>query len=611
MKTAPLPALLVASALFIGRSLSIILTDPAQLKTTTYDYIIVGAGTSGLALAARLSEDTELNILVLEAGVSDANVVSVMAPFLAPTVTPYTAYDWNYTVIPQAGMDNRTYPYPRGRLLGGTSSANYMVHQYGSNDNWDRMAKVTGDPGWAWNNMKRYVLPHEKFVIPPHDGHNTTDQFSPDLHSYIGDVDISLYVHSQNIDARVIETTRQLKEFPYNEDISGIATDLLGVGWAQSTMTQGARVSSSTSYLSIANTRPNLTILINAMVTKLINTGMSGGLMGFQRVQFTDGLTKTYIVESTKEVILSAGAIGTVQILQLSGIGDPADLNPLGISVIVDSPRVGKNLQDHPLLPNIFTVEDGASLDHILRNQSAMGEAINEWAVNRTGFISNNVVNNLAFARVKPEVLEKYVDPAAGKLSPHYELIFANYWLNPAEPVPPTGSYFTILTALLTPTSRGTVKIKSSNPFDAPIIDPNMLTTEWDVNALRESVRAAKRFAAAPAWDGYITGAVGKLFSETTSGLDAHAREIASTIFHPTSTASMSSYSSKNGVVNPDLTVKGTYGLRVVDLSVLPYIPSCHPQGPAYMIAERAADLIKIMRADGPDDLSPQYVLHY
>ena len=122
---------------------------------------------------------------------------------------------------------------------------------------------------------------------------------------------------------------------------------------------------------------------------------------------------------------MSAGAIGTVQILQLSGIGDPADLNPLGIDAIVNSPRVGKNLQDHPLLPNVFTVVEGGSLDHILRNESAMGEAINEWAVNRTGFISNNVVNNLAFARVKPEVLEGHIDPAAGKLSPHYELIFA------------------------------------------------------------------------------------------------------------------------------------------------------------------------------------------
>ena len=122
---------------------------------------------------------------------------------------------------------------------------------------------------------------------------------------------------------------------------------------------------------------------------------------------------------------MSAGAIGTVQILQLSGIGDPADLNPLGIDAIVNSPRVGKNLQDHPLLPNVFTVVEGGSLDHILRKESAMGEAINEWAVNRTGFISNNVVNNLAFARVKPEVLEGHIDPAAGKLSPHYELIFA------------------------------------------------------------------------------------------------------------------------------------------------------------------------------------------
>ncbi|KJA17033.1 GMC oxidoreductase [Hypholoma sublateritium FD-334 SS-4] len=611
MKTAPLPALIAVSALFIGRSLSIILTDPSQLQTTTYDYVIVGAGTSGLTLAARLSQDTTLNILVLEAGVSDENVESVMAPFLAPSVTPKTKYDWNYTVVPQAGMNHRIYDYPRGRLLGGTSSANYMVHQYGSNDNWDRMAKVTGDAGWAWNNMRRYVSQHETFVEPPHDKHNTTDEFTPDLHSYRGDVKISLYVHRQNIDSRVIETTKQLKEFPYNKDVSGIATDLLGVGYAQSTMTEGARVSSSTTYSRIVNTRPNLTVLINAMVTKLINTGISDGLMGFQRVEFTDGLTKTYMVEATKEVILSAGSIGTVQILQLSGIGDPADLDPLGIPVIVRSPKVGKNLQDHPLLPNVFSVTDGGSMDHILRSESEMTDAINEWRTKRTGFISNNIVNNLAFARVKPGFLEGQIDPAAGKLSPHYELIFVNYWLDPVHERPATGSYFTILTALLTPTSRGTVKIQSTNPFDAPLIDPNMLTTKWDLKVLRESVKAAKRFASAPAWNGYITGTMGKLSSETDEGLDDHARQNASTIFHPTSTASMSSYSSPDGVVNPDLTVKGTYGLRIVDLSVLPYIPSCHPQGPAYLIAERAADLLYTVHANDPDDLNPQYVLHY
>ena len=161
--------------------------------------------------------------------------------------------------------------------------------------------------------------------------------------------------------------------------------------------------------------------------------------------------------------------------------------------------------------------------------------------------------------------------------------------------IPATGHFFTILTALLTPTSRGTVKIHSTNPFVAPLIDPNMLATDFDIHTITESVKAVKRFAAAPAWSNYITGAFGTLNGTTDAQLSAHARLHTSTVFHPTSTASMTatSKSPSSGVVNSDLTVKGAVGLRIVDLSVLPFIPSCHPQGPAYMLAERAADLIK------------------
>ena len=189
----------------------------------------------------------------------------------------------------------------------------YMVHQYGSNDNWDRMAKVTGDPGWAWGNMRQYILrvrdstssemnrtesgynKHEMFVNP-NDGHDPSSEFQGDLHSFVGDVKVTVYGKSQNIDARVIRTTKELTEFPYSKDVSGIAPDLLGVGFAQSTMSGGARVSSSTTYSNAVKTRPNLTVLINAMVTKLINTGVLDGLTGFRKVEFTDGRLRSGIV---------------------------------------------------------------------------------------------------------------------------------------------------------------------------------------------------------------------------------------------------------------------------------------------------------------------------
>ncbi|KJA24828.1 GMC oxidoreductase [Hypholoma sublateritium FD-334 SS-4] len=598
MKTLPLSHLLVASALYVCQTCAVTLTDISQLKELTYDYIIIGAGNAGLVIADRLTENANTSVLVLEAGVSDQGVIPVMAPFLGPSVTPNTPYDWNYTIIPQPGLDGRTFPYPRGRLLGGCTSANYMIHQYGSTDDWAEMAKITGDPGWQWNNVKQYIKRHEKFVAPS-DGHNTTGQFIPSLHSFTGELPISLPINNQTIDPRVINTTQQLPEFPFNEDMSGVDGSYLGVGWVQSSMDAGLRGSSSSSYLATSNDRPNLTVMINAMVTKLIQTNSTPaqGLKAFRTVQFADARNATsttrFQVQANKDIILSAGSIGTPQILQLSGIGDPADLTPLKIPVLVDSPLVGKNMMDHPLLPNIWNVNGNDSFDHILRNANLLQAAISQWATNKTGFIANNVINNFGFGRLNASLLSGLTDPSSGPDSPHFEMIFANFWLNPNVALPPTGSYLTTLTALLTPTSRGTVKIQSTDAFIAPLINPNMLDTEVDIVIMRESVRAIKRFISAPAWKDYVISPFGNLSATADADIDSYVRQHTTTVFHPSSTASMTSETSTNGVVNPDFTVKGVDGLRIVDLSVFPFIPSCHPQGPLYLVAERAADIIK------------------
>ncbi|PPQ71985.1 hypothetical protein CVT26_007141 [Gymnopilus dilepis] len=598
----------VLTSLFIAPSLAVTISSASQLTTNTFDYVIVGGGNAGLVLANRLTEDSKVTVLVLEAGVSDQGVIAAEAPFLGPTVTPNTPYDYNYTVTPQVGLDQRTFAYPRGRLLGGSSSANYLFHQYGTFEDWNELASITGDSEWSWNNIQKYVQKHEKFV-PPVDGHNTTGQFIPSLHGFNGETSVSLPGGTYATDSRVIATTQQLAEFPYNQDMSGGSHSLLGIGWLQSSAGGGVRSSSSTSYLANANSRPNLTVLVGATVQKLVQTpSSSSSTKAFRSVQFGPSIgtvpnpsaVAPRTVTARKEVILSAGSIGTPQILKLSGIGDPAELGPLKINTIINNPSVGANLSDHTLLPNIFTVS-GSSLDNFLRDTTDVNDAVQQWVQNKTGPFANNVVNHFGFARIPSNatIFKTVADPAPGPNSPHWEIIISNFWFNPGIPQPETGNFMTVVAVLIRPTSRGTVKLASSNPYDKPLIDPRYLTTDFDVFTMRSAVQAILRFTGAPAWSDYITGRYGSTFQQATtdSTIDAYVRSLTTTIFHPFGTAAMTPANAKTGVVNPDLTVKGTSGLRIVDASVIPFVPSSHTQGPVYLLAERAADIIKA--ADG------------
>ncbi|KAF9483366.1 alcohol oxidase [Pholiota conissans] len=593
----------VLATLAATPSFAVTITQPSQLTTLTYDYVIIGAGNAGLVIASRLTENPNVSVLVLEAGVSDQGVILAEAPFLGPTLTPNTIYDWNYTITAQTGMDGKTFAYPRGRLLGGSSSANYCFHQWGTNEDWDRLAALSGDPGWAWSNMRNYIQKHEK-LVPPADGHDTTGQIIPALHGTHGMLPVSMPANNQTIDPRVLLTTQQLSaEFPINHDMSGGDHSLLGIGWVKSSAAGGVRSSSSTTYLAAANSRPNLTVLINAYVTKLIQTG-TASRKAFRSVQFknspgtgTSPAGATVVVNARKEVILSAGSVGTAQILQLSGIGNKNELQTLGITSVLNNPDVGENLSDHTLLPNIFSVRGDDSFDHILRSNSLVGDEVTDWVTNKTGMFINNVVNNFGFARIpsNASIFSTTTDPAPGPTSPHWEIITSNFFFSPGFNIPATGSFMTVVAVLLTPQSRGTIKLASSNPFDHPLINPNYLTKDFDIFTMREAVKAIKRFIGAPAWSDYVIGPYGDSFIAATddASIDAYVRGLMTTIFHPVGTASMSKATASGGVVNPDLKLKGADGIRVVDASVFPYVPSAHTQGPVYLLAERAADIIK------------------
>ncbi|KAH6896413.1 hypothetical protein BKA70DRAFT_1198967 [Coprinopsis sp. MPI-PUGE-AT-0042] len=575
-------------------SFAAIYTSRSQLPRSTYDYIVVGGGTAGNVIASRLSENASNKVLVIEAGGSNEGVLPIQVPFLGPTLAPNTPFDWNYTVTPQEGLNGRTFPFPRGRVLGGSSSINYMVHQYGSSEDYDKLAALTGDSGWSWDNMKQYITRHEKFV-PPADGHDTTGQYTPSLHSTTGALPKSLPGFSFGVDGRVIATTQELSaEFPYNQDMGG--GDVLGLGWVQSSIGGGVRSSSASTYLEAAKNRPNLDVLVGHQVTKLLPIGFSGGKLSFRGVQFASGPQGQLHsdVKASKEVVLCAGSIGTPQILLLSGIGDLFDLAHKAVFPLVNLPSVGKNLSDHVLLPNVFSVQGTESLDSLLRDGNAFNAALNQWQSSKTGVLANGVVNQLGFLRLPSSlpIFSQVPDPASGPKASHWEMIFANYWLHPSRPLPATGSFFTIISALISPTSRGSVKLRTNNAFDAPLIDPKLVTTEFDKVCLREAVKATKRFMAADAWDGYVNGpALAGLGSNVDSEIDAYVRAESSTVYHPVGTASMSPANANWGVVDPQLRVKGTHGLRVVDASVWPFVPNAHTQGPVYLVAERAATL--------------------
>ncbi|ETW75407.1 aryl-alcohol oxidase 11 [Heterobasidion irregulare TC 32-1] len=571
--------------------------DPTHVLRNEYDFVVIGGGTAGNVVANRLTEDKSVRVLVIEAGPSNEGVEDSIVPFFCTQFYPASQWTWNYTTVPQVGLNNRTVPYPRGRLLGGSSSVNFMVYTRGSDDDWNRYANVTGDHGWSWNALQKYFKKSEHFVEPA-DHHNITGQFDPAFHGFSGPLKVSLPGFPQTIDDRVVQTTKELaSEYPFREDVNSGET--LGVGWTQTTISGNKRSSSATAYLAPRYvSRHNLDVLIESHVTRIIAADKtSHGSVSFETVEFAKSSTgKRYRVSAKKEVIMSAGAINTPQLLMLSGLGDPATLKKFGIKALVDLPDVGQNLQDHTLLPNQFEVNSTRTFETFERNTTLFGDIMSQYNTTGTGPFVDGLANLIGWLRIpdNSSIFQNYSDPTAGPNSAHYEVIFSNGFAGFTVPIPATGNYMSILTNLATPASRGSVSLNSSDPFDFPLIDPAFLKHPVDAFVAVEAIKSARRFLAAPAWKDYVIGqfGVGGL-AKTDAEIEEFARNQTSTVFHPVGTASMSAVDSKSGVVNPDLRVKNTKGLRIIDASVIPYIPAAHTQAAVYAFAERGADLIK------------------
>jgi choline dehydrogenase len=521
---------------------------------SNYDYVIVGAGSAGCLLAARLTEDRDARVLLIEAGGKDRSPkIKIPAAFAQQF---QTKLDWNYETEPEPGCNDRRLYIPRGRSLGGSSSMNAMLYVRGCAADYDGWA-ADGCEGWSWEDVLPYFKRSER---------RETGEVEA-AHSTGGTLNVADPVSPSPITELMIEAARN-RDFPLDPDYNDGEPD--GICPVQTTQKNGRRWSAADAFLRPALSRPNLTVLSKAQVLGLDVSGDRVTGVRYARGRGTGTAT------ASREVILSAGSIGSPQLLMLSGIGSPDELGRLGIESKVELPAVGQNLQDHPYLMQIW---ETSSEDSLL-NAEKPG-AMLEYLRHRSGPLSSTVAEAFLWT--------KYDHEAA---APDLQFHLAPAYFNEHGFVTYDKHAFSIGSVLVAPRSRGEIKLRSADPAAKPAIQGNYLTEEADVQALVHSAKLGRELAATEPLAG-ITGKELLPGAEITSD-EALAEDIRNRIellYHPVGTCRMGT--GDDAVVDPQLRVRGLENLRVVDASIMPRITRGNTNAPTYMIAEKAADLIK------------------
>jgi choline dehydrogenase len=535
-----------------------------------FDYVIVGAGTAGCVLANRLTEDPDVSVLLIEAGgKDDYHWIHIPVGYLYCIGNPRT--DWLYKTDAEKGLNGRALSYPRGRVLGGSSSINGMIYMRGQREDYDNWARETGDSAWAWDS----VLPVFRRSEDHYGG-------GSEFHGAGGE----WRVEKQRLKWQILESfakAAQEQGIDATDDFN--RGDNSGVGYFEVNQRRGVRWNASKAFLRAAMKRPNLTVVTGALTQRVIFEGKR--CVGVEYRGNVD-----YVARARCEVILSAGAVNSPQLLELSGIGDAQRLAQLGIGVVEDLHGVGENLQDHLQLRMAFRVNGVRTLNTASAHWWGKLLIGMEYALFQSGPMSMAPSQLGAFAKSDPN------DPTLTRpdLQYHVQPLSLDRFGEPLHRF----NAFTASVCNLRPTSRGSIHAVSADPSQAPAIAPNYLSTDHDLHVAANAVRLTRRIAASAALARYQPQEIlPGLAYQTEEELREAAGNVGTTIFHPVGTCRMGRADDPDAVVDARLRVRGVTGLRVVDASVMPTITSGNTNSPTLMIAERAAAMLREDRRGG------------
>ncbi|TRD17826.1 GMC family oxidoreductase [Palleronia caenipelagi] len=524
------------------------------------DYVIVGAGSAGCVLANRLSADPQNSVVLLEAGGRDWNPwIHIPVGYFRTMHNP--SVDWCYRTEPDPGLNGRQLDWPRGKVLGGSSSLNGLLYVRGQPQDYDRWQQM-GNPGWGWDQ-----------VLPLFKRSERQERGASEFHGADGSLSVSNMRLSRPICDAWVEAA-QAAGYPFNPDYNGATQE--GVGYFQLTAHKGRRCSSAVAFLRPVKDRENLTVITGAQASRLTFDGRR-----VTGVVYRDRSGTEQRVRAGREVVLSSGAIGSPHLLMLSGIGEAEQLRAAGVEVRHDLPGVGKNLQDHLQARLVFKCNEPTLNDEV-RSLVNKARIALKYALFRSGPMTMAASLATGFMRTGPHVetpdIQFHVQPWSAD--------------SPGEGVHPF-SAFTMSVCQLRPESRGEIRIASSDPRTYPKIHPRYLSTETDCQTVTAGVKIARRIAEFEPLKGKISAAYrpdNTLDMEDDAGTLEWARNFSTTIYHPTGTCKMGP--GPDAVVDARLRVHGIEGLRIADCSIMPEIVSGNTNAPAIMIGEKASDMI-------------------